>query len=69
MAFVGIERAWSGVRMFTVVPRLVRGALCVSGRVGPVSGLRRIDDDSSFNVSKVNDDDDNDDDHFDRFRS
>jgi hypothetical protein len=66
MAFVGIERAWSGVRMFTVVPRLVRGAL-VSGRVGPVSGLRRIDDDSSFNVSKVNDDDD--DDHFDRFRS
>jgi hypothetical protein len=29
MAFVGIERAWSGVRMFTVVPRLMRGALCV----------------------------------------
>ena len=34
MSFVGIERALSGVRIFTVVPRLVR---CESGLEWPAT--------------------------------
>ena len=60
MAFVGIERAVSGVRMLTVVPRLMR---CVSGWVACDES---IGPDESFDEQKVNDD--NDDDHFDRLR-
>lgn len=66
MTFVGIERALSGVRMFTVVPRLVcsvSGSACdwlANASIRP--------DESSFNVSRVNDDDNDDDNHLDRFR-
>lgn len=60
---LGIERALSGVRMFTVVPRLVRS---VSGFE---CGIDYCRPDESVNVSKVNDDDDTEDYHFDRFRS
>jgi hypothetical protein len=45
IAFVGIERALSGVRIFTVVPRLVH---CQSASAW-LASIRRTDE--SFNVS------------------